>query len=180
MRQGSPLRAAVALGVVVALVASGGCSLNLSQLSFRVDKRLTFVSPKSRALVTEPVRLSWTMRDFTVAAPGTAPASKDAGYFAIFVDQAPVKPGQTLKAVAKGDRSCQLDPKCPDAAYLSARQVFTTTNTSYTLDRVAALTDTGDNTQLHEVIVVLLDTSGRRIGESAWNISFKLKKRSLS
>lgn len=179
VRSGSRLRVAVAVGCLAALSGATGCSANLSQLSFRVDKRLAFLSPKSRSLVAEPVNLRWTMRDFTVAGPGSAPAGKRSGYYAIFVDQAPIKPGQTLKSVARGDRACQLDPRCPDAKYLEDRQVYTTTQTSLTLPRVVPLTGTADKTQLHEVVVVLLDTAGRRIGESAWFVTFKLKKRTI-
>jgi hypothetical protein len=154
---------ALACALVVAVTVSG-CGPHLSQLSFRVDKRLHFVAPKDRALVQAPLTLSWTMRDFS-------------GTFAVFVDTTPIKPGQTLKAIAKDDNACRVNPKCPDANYLALRQIYTTTTTSVTIPRVAQLTDTGDDTQLHDVIIVLLDGTGHRIGESAWHTTFKMKKR---
>jgi hypothetical protein len=165
------------VGAVIAAGALGGCTLHLSDLSFRVDHRLHFTAPKDRALVHEPVTLRWTMRDFTVQARGTAPPTRQAGYFVIFLDQAPVKPRQTLEAVAHGDRTCEVDPRCPDAAYLHQHLVYPTTKTSYTLRLIPNLADIGDDTQLHDVTIVLLDTAGRRIGEAAWHTSFKLKKR---
>jgi hypothetical protein len=176
---GALVRCAVSLTCAAALAATTGCGPHLSQLSFRVDKRLHFVTPKDRTLVHTPFTVSWTMRDFTVSAPSPGPTDKDVGYFAIFVDRAPIRPGQSLKSLAKDDPSCRLNPKCPDAGYLALRQIYTTTSPSVTLDQVSSLTDTGDKTQLHDVTVVLLDTSGHRIGESAWHLTFKLKKRTF-
>jgi hypothetical protein len=149
---------------LIVLATTAGCAPHLSQLSFRVDKRLHFTAPKDRALVQAPVTLAWTMRDFS-------------GTFAVFVDRDPIKPGQTLKAVGKSDSACRLDPRCPDANYLALRGVYTTAKTTITLPRVAELTDTGDDTQLHDVIIVLLDANGHRVGESFWHTTFKMKKR---
>ena len=179
MRGGSLLRGAATLFCAAALLAVTGCGPQLSKLSFRVDKRVHFVEPKDRALIQVPLTIRWTVRDFTVSGPNPGPTDKDVGYFAVFVDRAPIKPGQTLKAVAKDDPACMRDRSCPDANYLSLRQIYTTTTTSVTLPRVATLAGTNDKTQLHDVTVVLLDTSGRRIGESAWHLTFKLKKRTF-
>jgi hypothetical protein len=173
-------RALVAAAAVLLGGSTAACTLQVSNLNFRVDKRLHFTAPRDRELVTEPVTVSWRMRDFTIEAPHSAPPSRRAGYFAIFVDRSPIRPGQTLDAVAHGDRACELDPHCPNPSYLAARQVYTTTHTSFTLHRVAVLTGTADNTQLHDVTVVLLDTSGRRIGESFWTRTFAMKKRVLA
>jgi hypothetical protein len=152
-----------------------GCT-DYSQLAFRVDERLTFTSPRARQLVTLPMTITWTMRDFTVASPGTPPVDAEHGYFAVFIDQSPVKPGQSLKAVARGDRFCAVEPSCPSADYLAQRQVYVTTDLSVTLTRVLPLV-TDDSVQLHDVNIVLLDTAGRRIGEHAWHHVFKLRKK---
>ena len=168
-------RIAAALIVPGLTLLTTGC-VNLAQLNFRVDDRLHFTAPDDRALVRAPLRISWTMRDFTPAAPGHGPVDNHVGYFAVFLDRAPIKPGSTLDAVAGNDQSCKLDPTCPNKEYLAVRGVFTTVRPTITLERVPPLTDTGDDTQLHDVIVVLLDTSGHRIGESAWHITFKMKK----
>jgi hypothetical protein len=176
VRGRSLLRRAATLACAALLMGAAGCGPQLSKLSFRVDKRVHFVTPKDRSLVHAPLTIRWTIRDFTLSAPATGPTDKHVGYFAVFVDRAPIKPGQTLKVVASDDRACQREPTCPDAAYLALRQIYTTTTTSVTLPRVAPLVDNGDKTQLHEVTIVLLDTSGHRIGESAWHITFKMKK----
>src|SRR6058998_213954 len=112
-----------ALALTGALLV-GGCGItHVQDLSFRVDNRLHFTTPKARSKLHQPVRLAWTIRDFRVTAPRSEPPSRDAGYFALFVDQTPIKPGQTMRAVASGDPSCRRDPACPDAAYLQQHEV---------------------------------------------------------
>lgn len=166
-------RALLAAGIVVAL---SGCGLtHLENLNFRVDDRMEITAPESRALVQQPITVSWTMRDFAIRARGSEPASRDAGYFALFVDRAPIKPGASLDAVASGDRVCEIDPKCPDRAYLRDRNVYTTTDTSFRLPQLANGSGS-DEIYRHSITIVLLDTSGRRIGESAWQIDVRVRK----
>ena len=165
--------------LVVVSAATSGCGLaHLSELNFRVDDRLHFQAPEERSLVHAPVTVSWTMRDFTVAAPGSAPPSRDAGYFAVFVDRAPIRPGESLKAVGKGDPTCQRDPKCPDRTYLNDHRVYTTTQSQVRLPLITDIVGDREKLQLHAVTVVLLDTSGRRIGESAWELDFRMHRAS--
>lgn len=177
MRSSARLRA---VSVALLTLVMAGCTTNLGSLNFTTDDRLTFHSPPSRKLITEPVTLAWTIRDFTITAQGQAPPSRDGGYFAIFVDRAPVKPNESLKAVGKGDSSCEHVPGCPDAEYLAARQIYTATDTTFTLPTVRALVGLKEEIQLHEATIVLLDTAGNRIGESAWVIEFKLRKRGFA
>lgn len=113
------------------------------------------------------------MNDFSVAPPGSGPASDDRGYFALFVDRAPVRPGQTLLAVA--DKSCRTTPGCFDAQYLANKEVYATRATTFTIQQVQSI-DSYQKIQLHEVTVVLLDTAGHRIGENAWYIDFRLPR----
>jgi hypothetical protein len=169
-------RARIALAVLVAVLGSGCGLTHLQDLNFRVDKRLHFSSPKARALVPQRFTVSWRMDDFTIAAPGSTPASQHAGYFAVFVDRAPIKPGQSMKAVASGDRFCQQEPTCPDRAYLRQRLVFTTTGTSLRLPLLPALTSNKQDVQLHSITIVLMDTGGHRIGESAWELDVRLRR----
>jgi hypothetical protein len=167
-------RLALAVGLVASLSACG--LAHLQDLNFRVDDRLHFVTPKARTTVQQPLSVSWTMRDFTVAGPASAPPSRDAGYFGVFVDQAPIRPGQTLKAIGHGDAVCDRDPKCPDKAYLNSHYVFTTTATHLQLPRIPDLRGVREKLQLHSITVVLLDTGGRRIGESAWELDVRILK----
>jgi hypothetical protein len=161
----------VVLGLVI--LASSACATSLSGLDFRTDKRLSFVEPHSRQQVALPVHLAWTMKDFTLAAPGSEAPSSSAGYFAIFVDGTPIKPGQSMRAVAHGDPTCENNPKCPGKGYLAERQIYATTGTSYVLHNVLPLANNDQHVQLHEAVVILMDTSGHRIGESSWDIDFR-------
>jgi hypothetical protein len=168
----------LAVVAVAAVVGLSGCGLtHLHDLSFRVDKRLDFVSPPSRAKVSQPVTVSWTMKDFQVSRTG--PVSRDVGYFAVFVDNPPIKPDATMKSVAHGDPACQSDPKCPNPAYLRQHLVFTTTKTSIKLPLIPDLANHKEKYQLHRITVVLMDTAGHRIGESAWELDVRIPKASL-
>lgn len=166
-------RAAVAL---IGVVLLSGCGItHMQDLSFRVDNRLHFTTPEARAKLHQPVHLAWTIHDFRIAAPGSEPPSQDAGYFAIFVDHTPIQPGQTMHAVAAGDRSCRA-PSCPNKAYLEQHQIYTTTDLSFTLPQIPNVEGDKEKVQQHTVTVVLMDTSGHRIGESAWQLDFRIPK----
>ena len=114
--------------VAASVLACSGC-VDLEQMQFVKDDRLEFQSPEDYALVELPLEVSWTMEDFEVlpeprrsrrpgkrdeqgdngrgrrdgagaqTATRTPAPSEDAGYFAVFVDRAPIKPGRTLDDV---------------------------------------------------------------------------------
>lgn len=161
----------VALAAVVVLSGCGG-----GALQFRNDHRLSFVTPQDRAEVTAPFTVSWTMTGFEATGlnGSTDPTS---GTFAVFVDRAPIPVGKDLRWLARDDSGCTRDPRCPDAAYLSARGVFLTTDPNLTLDVLPRVGD-GKGKEKHYVNVVLLDGTGHRIGESAWYRSFSSTRRS--
>lgn len=155
-------------GVVTVLamcLALGACGTN--GLEFSRDGRLLVVSPRQRAEVHLPVRISWRTRGLAV--DGGEP------YFAVFLDRAPVHPGQSLRAVA--DDACNRTPGCPDAQYLRDRNVFVTKANSVTVDAVPK--HSGQRTgasEAHEAVVVFVDAQGRRIGESAHTVQFTVKE----
>jgi hypothetical protein len=148
-----------------------GCSL--SGIALTADTRLRFTAPAPLALVTLPVHLAWVMSDFVVRPPGAGPVAGDAGYFAVFVDRAPMAPGQTFAAIAGA--SCHPTSECLTPSYLAGQGVYTTERHSLTLSQVTPL-NSYQSVQLHEATVVLMDSSGRRIGESAWVIDFRLQE----
>lgn len=168
------MRGAICLAVLSASLT--GCA-DYSGLQFVNDHRLKFTAPENQELVTTPLRVSWSIDEFTVVNAGRGEPTDDAGYFAVFVDQAPIKPGHTLEDVAGDDEACKRDPKCPDKQYLSDRGVYTTSKTSLALKVITPLS-TKEDIHLHEITIVLLDSSGRRIGESAWYRYFKMENRS--
>jgi hypothetical protein len=171
-RKGRALGAALA---GVALMASAGCATSLDGLEFHNDNRLTISSPHENAKVVVPFTLHWTMSDFTVVAAGQGPVASDTGYFAIFVDRSPVKAGQTLNAVNKNTPSCKDTALCTTKSYLAREQVYTTTKDQLRLGSVADIVGNNESTQYHTATVVLMDTAGRRISESAWSVEFRMR-----
>ncbi len=164
----------VAAAGALSLLGTGGCATSLHGLEFHNDNRMKIVEPHQNELVANPVTLRWTMRDFTVAGPGAGPVNDDTGYFAVFVDRAPVKPGQTLAAVSKHTPSCQHTTLCTTKSYLASEQVYTTTKDAITLPAIADLLNNQLSTQYHTVTVVLMNTAGERISESAWSVEFRM------
>jgi hypothetical protein len=148
-------------------------------LAFRVDKRVSIVAPEARSEVTLPVTVRWTVRDFDVVDPGTTGAGGSrAGYFGVFVDGSPQPPGKTLAWIARKDRTCRASDGCPDAEYLAVRHIFSTSQTQITFEQLPRPSNTNQK-ERHNVTIVLLDGSGRRIGESAFSIDFTLKRKGL-
>ena len=164
--------AACCLLVLTACVPQG--------LAFRVDDRLTITAPKDRAEVSLPLTVSWSIRDFTIIGPGGTPAGDQSGYFGVFVDQAPQPPGKPLSWVARKDRTCRASDGCPDAEYLAARHIFSTTDTHITFEQLPR--PSGDNKQKerHSITVILLNPDGRRIGESAFQVDVSVNRKALS
>ncbi|MFG1622873.1 hypothetical protein [Kribbella sp. NPDC049227] len=159
---------------MVAVISLSGC--DFAQLNFRVDDRLHFVGPEARSTVGTPVTVSWTMNDFRVAAEGSEAPSDEAGYFAVFVDQKPVRPGHTMDDVADGDPPCEESPTCPDQDYLAKHDVYTTTSGEVEIPTIPDLPGSEEQVQLHTITIVLMDTSGHRIGESAWDLEVRVRK----
>ena len=143
-------------------------------LQFRVDDRLSFNSPKDRSEVSLPVKIDWEVRDFEVTGPGDTPA-KDKGYFAVFVDGSPMPPGKSLRWVARKDNSCRAADGCPDEEYLAARGIYVTQDTELVLEQLPRTGDE-DRRERHRATVVLLDPTGKRIGESAFEIAFDVER----
>jgi len=170
-----PLRLVVCAIVAVALTA--GCGIAHGEgLNFRVDNRLHFLSPKDRSSAHLPLTIRWKMSDFTVAPQGSAPPSPSAGFFVVFVDRAPVRPGQSLTSVCKSDPFARGDKNCPTAAYLAGKGIYLTTADQLTLQNIPNLPGNKDKKQLHTFVVTLMDTAGRRIGESAWELDLHMPR----
>jgi hypothetical protein len=166
----------------LALVAGATCAILISVpacgirgLDFVKDERVEIVAPKDDAQVTLPMTVRWKATDFAVTGPTDA-ATNDAGYFGVFVDRAPPGPGSTLASLAEGDEVCKATPGCPDEKYLASQRAYTTTDTSFRIERLPELTR--DRTREgHEVTIVLLDGAGRRIGESAFRVEFQIRRK---
>lgn len=162
----STLAATVLLGLLVS-----GCSIH--GLNFVEDSRVRITAPGDRARVPLPVTVAWDVSDFAVTGP-TEHARPDAGYFAVFIDRSPQPAGEPLAWLAREDAACLSEPDCPDEEWLAQRGVHVTTEASVTLDTVPRRSDRARD--LHEVTVVLLDGTGRRLGESAWSVDLEVAR----
>ena len=160
-RAGTVLLALAALGM-----ATTGCAVR--GVAFVTDDRVDIVEPKDRAKVRLPVTLRWTVRDFDLT-------GADGGAFAVFIDRSPPAPGKTVQWLFRGDESCAATAGCPDPGYLADRNIFVTTETSLVLERISRIGVDPDR-ELHEAIIVLLDSTGRRIGESGFAVEFRVER----
>lgn len=143
-------------------------------LSFRVDKRVHIESPKDRSEVSLPITLTWTVHGF----PLKTPLSDKGGSFAVFIDTAPMPPGKGLAWIARDDPTCTKVPTCPDAAYLADHGVYETTQTSLVVKALPPSTvSSGSKHDRHRAVIVLLDDNGKRLGETAFDVTFDLKKK---
>lgn len=158
--------------LVAAVATLGAC--NAEGLAFRVDDRLQVLEPSPGATVSLPFTVRWTVEDFALKAPDGSD-DPGAGYFGLFVDGTPIAPGQPLSDVARGDDACAATPGCPDAQYLRERNVYTSTETRFTLENVPERpsAEPGES-QSHEVTIVLLNGRSERIGETALPVEFVL------
>lgn len=151
--------------LVLALLSS---SCRFHDLGFRQDRRIVIVSPAPRATVTLPLTIRWTFRDFAIAT-----GDKPGGSFAVLVDRDPPPPGQTLHYYFRDRIGCSEPEGCPSIGDLEAIGVWPTTKASLSLPSIRQLLGgSGQNLDHHEVTIILLDASGRRIGESAFSTEF--------
>ena len=170
-------RPGAALTLAALCVSLAGCVPQ--GLAFKIDDRLTFQSPEDRSTVQLPVRLDWDIRDFDIVEPGSE-VREDAGYFAVFIDSSPMPPNKPLSWIARKDNSCREADGCPDEEYLNARGIYTTTETELVLEQLPRTTNDDDRRERHRATIVLLDASGTRIGESAFEIAFDLDRKAQS
>ena len=157
--------AAVAAALSLAL-----SSCAIQGLEFRQDNRISITSPASLAVVKVPFTLRWTAHDFPTG-PNTMAGGND--YFAVFVDRQPMAPGAGLRVL--GDATCQATPGCPNESYLETNYVFLTAKTQLRITSLPELlppTTRNGTKESHEIVIVLMNGSNHRIGESAWYVDF--------
>jgi hypothetical protein len=130
-----------------------GCAVD--GLAFVRDDRLDILSPESGATVRLPFEVRWSAPDV------------DARYLVLF-DRTPMRPNRTLQSLVPSDDQCRTRPGCPDEQWLADHDLYLTDETSI---RVEDLPEERTNERAkdrHEVTIVLLDSRGRRMGESVF------------
>lgn len=148
---------------VAALVAALTPGCGIHGLSFVQDRRIDIVSPPDRATLALPIEVRWTARDFN-------------GTYAVFIDRSPQPPGKPVQWLVRNEQGCRVQDGCPDEAFLAERDIHTTSATTFTVQRIRDVANAHSN-PLHEVTVVLLDSKGDRIGESAFRVQFRVKRK---
>jgi hypothetical protein len=140
------------------VLLASGCSVN--GLSFVQDDRVEILSPGMNERVELPLAVKWTAEDYD-------------GDYAVFLDRSPMKPGQSLLSLVSESDPCRAEPGCPDAQWLADHQVYVTnTTTTLHIEQLADRRESNRSEDRHEVVIVLLDASGRRVGESAFTNEF--------
>jgi hypothetical protein len=154
---------------LAALILAAFPACGVDGLSFKQDERVDIVRPGDRSKVHVPFTVDWTVKDFAIG--------PDRGSFGVFLDREPTRSGHTLAWAFRGDDACKGRGKrlCESPDYLAQRRVFQTTDTKFVIEQVPKLTGNERKRQFHEVTVILLDESGRRVGEGAWSVEVEVK-----
>lgn len=151
---------------MVATLALSGCATQ--GLQFLQDDRVAVGSTQTS--LDGAVTIEWSARDFdAVGLDGSD--EEDRGAFAVLVDRSPMPPGKDLTWFVRDDDGCDRDSRCLEQPYLRERGIYVTTDTSIVIEAVSLDPSNADNSR-HHVYVVLVDGTGRRIGESAWYVPF--------
>jgi len=123
-----------------------------------------------------PFTIRWTVEDFELTGPN-GESRQDAGYVEVLFDKEPQPPGEGLDYFARDDVTCERQEGCPDQHYLAQRQIFVTTNDYFEVKQLPPAPGVElerGQPDIHDVVLVLLDGQGHRIGESAWWNAFEI------
>jgi hypothetical protein len=161
---------AVVLALPFVLTACG-----VSGLNFKQDKRLTITAPTDRSRVGLPLTVRWEVDDFSVTGRDGSRRA-DAGYFGVYLDRAPQPPERKQDWLLRDEPRCRGNTTCSSPGVLADARIYSTSETSLTLDNIADLDPESDRRDIHEVTVVLLNGRGERIGESAFIVEFEIER----
>ena len=155
--------AAFALLGVAILFA--GC--RTSGLLFTKDTAFRVLNPTSSSIVHLPLKVAWT-------SSGSAIGDR----FAVFLDQNAIRPGANVSSLLPD--YCVSDAACSHAQYLAQQNVYVTSVPSLVLPTLPETTVGGhpSSKEYHTLVVVILNRSGTRIGESFASTSFIYTRRS--
>jgi hypothetical protein len=139
------------------LVGLTGCGVG----SFVTNQSVHVISPAPLTTVSAPFVVAWTV------------SGRTGPRFAVFVDQSPIAPGQSIDDLAS--QQCQRQPGCVNASYLAGLGVFLTASDQVTVPVLAPLGGAAGREAfpVHTVTVVLMDSQGRRVGDAAWRVEFR-------
>ena len=166
------LRGRALLVLLAVAIAATGC--RTTGLQFVVDERVRFTAPADRATVRLPFLVEWEVTGFEVTGPD-GQQREDAGSFAVVVDRSPPKPYAPLSSLAADDEACRPADGCPDATWYADHGIYPTSATSLLLEQLPQ--GEPGRREVHELTLVLLDGTGRRIGENAFDLVVEVDRR---
>jgi hypothetical protein len=165
-------------GVAILAVAVAGAAGGCSHVALERDHGLRFLAPPEGARVSLPLVIRWSVSPQRFRPTGfDGSQTGKRGVYAVFVDSAPMRPGEHLDSLAAGDKTCQTSPGCPDTVWLADHGVYLVRSPELALrglPRDGGRAASGG--RRHQVTVVLLDGRGVRTGEAAWTRSFVAPK----
>jgi hypothetical protein len=149
----------VLLLVVAMLLGVVGCSTQ--GLVLEQPTQLHHLRPVAFSSTAAPTHVSWT-----------GDALHAGERYLVLIDQLPMAPGSTIRSLT--DDVCRSTPGCPDPTYLAQHQLYTTAGHSVKIDALplGGPLPVNDLAGLHVATIVIVDRTGRRVGEEFWSTSF--------
>jgi hypothetical protein len=150
----------IVLGILALAVLVTGC--RTSGLLFTKSSDFRILSPASSAEVKLPLRVTWT------AGGSYRPGDR----FAVFLDRGTIGPGENLSKLIPD--ACKKAPSCSGETFLQQEKVYVTSSPEVILATLPRSSVTGHSTgkEDHSVTVVILDSSGARVGEAFASTDF--------
>jgi hypothetical protein len=132
---------------------------------FTSGDQFRVLAPQSEARASLPLSIRWR-----------APKLPAGDSFALFVDRAPMRPGNTLRSLM--DKSCKRTPGCPDESTLEGNNIYITTQTSLQLTSLGktGIRDRGTGKEIHSLRIVEVNGTGHRVGEGFASVEFVVER----
>ena len=145
------------------MVTLTGCSqFGTDGLQLRIDDSIEIDVPLDRQRVGAPVEVRWT---------DSAP--RPGGGYLVLIDRAPMPPGDDVTWFARDDDTCVEAQGCPDELWLARRGITATAEQSASIAIVPARAESRAGAP-YDLTIVRLDAEGRRDGEAAFSVQFRL------
>lgn len=164
-RVARPLRRSIALVGAVALFA---VLLNAcSGLAFIRDTQLRIVYPRNYSTVNLPVTIRWVDHG--------APARTT---LAVFVDEIPIPPGQSVRYLAQQDPACLTTPGCPNRTWLLQHGVHLVSKGGRSLTLPYLFNNGNPNVKdLHRITIVMFNHARYRATEASFSVDFFVNRK---
>jgi hypothetical protein len=152
----------MALLLLTVVLGAAGC--RFSGFAFVRAESIHFVSPGPYSAVGSPITVAWRADPGLHFGQPSGPVR-----YGIFVDRAPMAPGGSLRGMFSRDKTCTGDPTCPTELYLEQHDIYLTSATSVTITNLVP----HNGGKLHSIIIVLINSAGRRMGEASYTLWLK-------